>query len=141
MKAFFTVEATMLFPIILFVLSFLVYLGFYQYNRCIVEESMRYAAVRGKELSGATEEEYEDILSDLFVETLDKHYLIGCDGKIECERTGPLTNLVYVGDMPVLWLKIVDSGIGGAWQIKVKSEAKRWDPVSFIRLCNRMKGE
>lgn len=131
----------MLFPIILFALAFLVYLGFYQYNRCIAEESMRYAVVRGKELSGATEEEYENILSNLFAETLDKHYLIGCDGKAECKMNGSLTNLVYIGDMPVPWLKIGDSEIRGTWQIKVKTKSERWEPVSFIRICNRMKGE
>ena len=141
LKGLFTVEATMLFPIVLFVLSFLVYLGFYQYNRCIVEESLRYVMIREKELSRATEEEYEGVSKDLFVEILDKHYLIGCEGKTACKMDGLSMELVYDGTMPVPWLEIGDSAVNGMWQFTVKGEVEKWDPVSFIRLCNKVKGK
>lgn len=141
MKAFFTVEASMLFPIFLFLCVFLVYLGFYQYNRCILEQSMRYTLVRGKELSGAAEEEYEQIMGTLFTEVLEKQYLIGMDGGISCEVDSASMEISYIGTMPVPWLRITNNEINNDWRMSVCVRAEKWNPVNFIRICNKVKGE
>ncbi len=131
----------MIFPVFLFVCIFLVYMGFYQYDRCIVEQSLHYAMVRGKELSHASEEEYEDILQGLFEETLWKQYLINVSGEVSGKTQLGRTELIYNGEMPVPWIRITDSNIENKWEVEVSGETEPWKPVDFIRFYNRLKGE
>lgn len=131
----------MIFPVFLFVCIFLVYIGLYQYDRCVVEQSLRYAIVRGKELSHASEEEYEHILQEILERTLSEQYLIAVTGKTTSKTGYGVTELVYTGTMAVPWLGIVDNGIEDNWTVQVCGRAESWKPVSFIRICNRLKGE
>lgn len=45
-KAYFTVEAAVLYPIVLGVIVLMTYLLFFQYDRCLLEQDMGRAAVR-----------------------------------------------------------------------------------------------
>lgn len=131
----------MIFPIFLMVCIFLVYLGLYQYDRCITQQSLYYALVREKELSYATKNEYEEIINNIFNETLDKQYLIAVNGTAICKSDYGKLVLEYVGDMFTPWLDIPSGIKKEQWELQVRGEKQRWQPVAFIRFCNRLKGE
>ncbi len=130
----------MIFPLFLMMCIFLVYLGMYQYNRCVAQQSIYYTLVRGKELSHAAEEEYEKIVNNFCEEILSKQYLIITGETVVCQTDNGKLNLEYVGDMSVPWLDIASDISEEQWKVRIRGEGERWKPVAFIRFCNRLKG-
>ena len=61
-KAYFTVEAAVLYPIVLGVIVLMTYLLFFQYDRCLLEQDMGRAAVRSGSRWMQKKEELAQIL-------------------------------------------------------------------------------
>ena len=72
MNAYFTVEAAMVMPIVLWVVLFVIYLLFFQYNRCLTDQDVGVLVLRGsilqeespkeriKKIRGYAEQIYDD---------------------------------------------------------------------------------
>lgn len=52
-RGYFTVEAVMIMPIILGTIFLVIYMWFFQYNRCLMNQDIGILTVRGVELQGA----------------------------------------------------------------------------------------
>ena len=83
-KAYFTVEAAVLYPIVLGVIVLMTYLLFFQYDRCLLEQDMGRAAVRSGSRWMQKKEELNRQLQekDMFFDT--EKYIAGnrgTDGK------------------------------------------------------------
>lgn len=55
--AYFTVEAVLILPIVLGVILLIMYLWFFQYNRCLMEQDMGALALRGTAIQEADQKE------------------------------------------------------------------------------------
>lgn len=139
---YFTVEAVLIFPIILFVYSFLLYMGFFQYNRCLLEQDVLLAAIKSSRIlpydsveaarqAGAA---VEGLGRDKYIgwTAKDPRVLAG-QGKISIEVSGYM-DIPLFRNVPFLH--------DGRWELQKQAEIKAQEPVFFIRLCRRiLRGE
>lgn len=59
-NAYFTVEAAMVMPIVVFVIALLIYLGLFQYDRCLREQDMGMQTLRSTENQWSAEVIFEN---------------------------------------------------------------------------------
>ena len=58
-NAYMTLEASLVIPIVIGGIIFILFLGFYLYNVCVVKQGSYIAALRGSQLMDATSDEVE----------------------------------------------------------------------------------
>ncbi len=131
----------MVYPVFLFVCIFLVYLGLYQYDRCVIEQSLCYTLVRGREFAGASGEEREDLMLQMFEERLQEQGLLVTTGRAICEVGIAKQQMTYEGEVSAPLLGIVENSLQQRWQLECSGETGVWEPVAFIRLWDRLRGE
>lgn len=130
---YFTVEAALLLPFVIMVIVFMIFLSFYCYDRCILEQCAYAAALRGSSNRFAdTQEAYEEAFSSaeslvekkLFaVKNLKATvYVSGISVTVsyECEVNMP------VGD----WLRDI---LGDGLRIEVSKKVPRSKTVAILR--------
>lgn len=121
-KGYFTVEASMIIPLVVVLLGLIFYLTFYMYDRCVISQDAYIQAFRGTLYCG---KESEDIEHKIRSETHDlygKKY-VGVEhleSDLRVERNSVTVEAV---------------GIMAAthWKFTVQKEAERICPVDFIR--------
>jgi len=137
-EGYFTLEATLLFPIIIVVYLGVFYMGFYQYDRCIAEQNLRSVVLQG---SRSMEEmtcadigsRYEKLVKNsLAAATVEDVQVEMKQGRIEGKVKGVL-------DIPVLSLGIV--GKDGKWRFSVGTVSRKWEPAFWLRLQKRLSKE
>ncbi len=138
-NAYFTVEAAMVVTITVCVIVLLIYLVFYQYNRCLMEQDIGALALRGCTTLTDDKEELMLELKQQETKFNEKKYIMWKKGKAEIELKG---GTVQVSGSGIL--KIPFGNIGGnsqkRWGVSVEYENQRIDPVSSIRLYRRLTG-
>lgn len=135
MKGYFTVEATLLMPIVFYVYIFIIYMVFFQYNRCITEQDIYICALRGSRI---WEENNQDIYIKTVQETakLDGEKLIAMNspqysvfvgkGKVTVTAEGEL-DFPFAGFMNLVMSKM--------WLVSSQRECSSISPVRFIKNC------
>lgn len=137
MKAYFTVEAAFLFPMVAAVYVALFYMGFYQYDRCVAEQSLRLSLLQGSRAGGNTEQEISTAYS---ANSRDK-YIIAQVGDVELQvSSGKITGILE-GTMGLSGLSFTEYGRNGEWKFAVTGESREWDPVFWLRTWKRLKKE
>lgn len=139
---YFTVEAVLIFPVILFVYSFLLYMGFFQYNRCLLEQDVLLAAIKSSRiLPYDSAEAARQAVAAVERPGLDKYIgwtaetprVSAGQGKISIEAGGYM-DIPLFRNVPFLH--------GDRWELREQTEIKAQEPVFFIRLCRRiLRGE
>ncbi|MBD5461002.1 MAG: pilus assembly protein [Lachnospiraceae bacterium] len=134
MKGYFTLEAALLMPMVFAVYFFLFYMGFYQYDRCLAEQDLRLALLRGSrsmravgaEMLAETYEIYGDIGPDKYIAVSMQHPQIRIShGKITGSARGSM-------EIPVPGMPETE------WDIEVHGENTIMDPVFLLRLWDRI---
>lgn len=131
---YFTVEAALIFPMALLLTVMMIFLAFYSYDRCILEQSAYEAALRGtgnhiKSAQEAYEEAYRaaDTLVDGKLFAL---HDFSYDVSVSADFV--TVNYYCVGNMPLMgWLCEYVSGIDLTLDISAK--ARRCRPTRTIR--------
>ena len=138
-EAYLTVEVSLLMPVILGVILLVVYLLFFQYDRCLMEQSTGILAMRGCTLQIADKKELLVEIME-YSEQKDNRYLAWdmydaavClrGNRVRVEREGRL-KFPFRGLM--FW-----SGTG-EWGSSIVYENYRIRPVDFIRNCRKVMG-
>lgn len=134
MKGYFTLEAAFLMPMVFAVYFFLFYIGFYQYDRCLAEQDLRLALLRGSRSARAAG-------SEMLAETYEVYESLGRDKYIaadmECPQIriahGKITGLVR-GNLyiPIPGLPETE------WNIEAFGKRDIMDPVFLLRLWDRI---
>lgn len=135
-NGYFTVEASLIFPIVLLFTVMMIFLAFYSYDRCVLEQSAYEAALRGtgnhiKNAQEAYEEAYE--AAERLVE--EKLFAIH-DYKYDVSVSADFVAVNYhcVVNMPLMgWLCEYVSGID--LTLDISSEARRCRQTRTIRSC------
>lgn len=131
-NGYMTLEASLLMPLAVVVVIFLLHLCFYLYNQCILRQVAYTAALRGSLLKEAGNEEIEAYTTQQVSRLLEDRLLAVKEPKISVEVT--LTRVRVKVSMsihsPLLESFFPGSGI---WEFQDEAVAKRLDGVSFIR--------
>ena len=133
--AYFTVEAAVLYPIVLGVMLLMIYLLFYQYDRCLLEQDMGSAVVRGGSRWMQTKEELDRKLRE-------EDMFFGEEKYIAWESELPQwkleKNRITVEQAGRLKYPFVGMGITQKyWSAKASFQAERNSPVDYIRIRQR----
>jgi len=140
-NAYFTVEAAMVFPVVIGTVLFVIYLMLFQYNRCLMEQDLGAMALWGSSVEAAGTEELEEktweriggMYRDKYVAweitmldvSLQKNsFSVKGSGQI----TFPLPELNF-------W-----SG-ENTWYMEAEYHFPRLAPASFVRLCHKLQQE
>lgn len=131
-KAYMTIEATLIFPMILGGIIFTIYLGFYLYNACVINQISYIAALRGSQLTEGSSKEIRLYVEEQ-LQQLMKEKLLGkgeikqgvvvdfseIKVKVELKMTVPvMEEIPFVEQL---------------WKIKSEAKASRVNPVAIIR--------
>lgn len=124
-------EASMIIPLVIFLIAFLFYLSFFLYNRCVLSQDAYILAFRG---SVKCKEENGEI-----VKYLDKNSkkqfgikYMGLNGSDKIIEVNSKKIIVTAeGKMKVSFIK--DFNLSNTWSLKAVSEAERNCPVDNIR--------
>lgn len=138
-NAYFTVEAALVMPFVMGVVLLTIYLLFFQYDRCLMEQSAGVIALRGCTLQITDRERLvRQLLEDSRKE--DKAYIawrmedakISMIGnKVRVERSGAL-NFPFQG--------VLSWDGNDVWESEAAFENRRIRPVNFIRNCRKIMG-
>ena len=132
-EGYMTVEASVIMPIVLIVCCFIIYIGFYQYDRCVSEQDAYRAALRGANLYGADKEEKYRAVQKTLEELATNHYAAA-----RCSYKVSVKDKMYVKmegtiSIPLRGLaRMVGTGV---WDMEKEVESRMTDPVFFIRSC------
>lgn len=134
-KAYFTVEAAILYPVVLGVVLLMMYLLFFQYDRCLLEQDMGRAAVRS---GGRWMQKKEELNRQL----QEKELLFDTEKYIAWESELPAWKLErsqveveQTGRMPYPFSVVV--GVPQYWSVKASFRVNRDSPVDILRKYQR----
>lgn len=138
-NAYFTVEAALVFPIVLGVVLFTIYLLFFQYDRCLLEQSAGVLAMRGCTLQITDREELMWELQDQFREE-DRGFLAWAmeDAQISLKRN--CVTVKCAGELKFPFRQFVIGQEDSVWKCSAVRESHRMKPVYFIRNCRKIMG-
>lgn len=134
--AYMTVEATLIVPIVMYVCIFVIYAGFFQYDRCLMRQDAYRAALRGSSIYRANNQEVynetfavaENMVADKYIATKSS-YEIAVQGSVSVVMKGCV-------NMPFRGLATL---VGNSeWQIEETMSSKCINPVFFIRSCRQL---
>lgn len=132
-KAYFTVEAAMVFPIVLWIILFVMRMMLFYYDRCLMEQDVASLFVKGMTLQVEDMKDLEDILSKEMAKqsekrfvawTLSEKYIVIQKGVVKANCEGKLN-------------------MGGreSWAAQVDYEGRRMQPTLFLRALRRLAQE
>lgn len=139
-NAYLTVEAALLFPFVMGVILFVIYLFFFQYNRCLMEQSAAVMGLRGctlqisdpKELAARITVQYRNEFPPFIAWEMQEE---------EIQIKGNTVSVICKGNQ-VFPFKGFDFWGGGAgWNSEVCYKNNRISPVTFIRNYRKMGGK
>ncbi len=137
--AYFTVEAVLIFPLALYICIFILYSGFYIYDRCVAEQDAYRAALRGSSLYREDMQAVYNAAEDTLREHMEGKYAVA-DYDFSVRAQGGVS-IVMEGDvnMPFQGLRLLPET--GAWHIRVEAESRCINPVFLIRMYRQLKQE
>lgn len=132
-----TVEATLILPMVLYVCISIVYIGFFQYDRCVMKQDAYRAALAG---SSIYRENGQEVYNASFVMLenigVQKYIATDCSQKITVQGRVNVS-MKGVVKVPFQGIKSL-TGVSG-WEIKERAQSKCLNPVIFIRMCRQIK--
>lgn len=131
---YFTVEASLLMGIVVTILVFVIYLGFFQYDRCVLAQDTYLLCFRTSLLrEGGDTEKLKEMAPRQYGS---KYFFTGSiktdadvrGGKVICRTSAVFHNRIFQDALP-----------GGSWNISAASSAAETDPALHIRRHRRLR--
>lgn len=140
LNAYLTVEAALVFPIVLAVQLLTVYLFIFQYDRCLQNQDLGRLAVLGSSTQGKDKDELAKYLRSYSTAMNREKYVAWEVETLELELA---QNTVCAKGQGRLLLTAPAWGIGGqkgGWTAKAEYELQRRQPVLIIRQYKKLQG-
>ena len=138
-KAYMTVEASLVMPMILGGIIFTIYLGIYLYNVCFIKQAAYIAALRGSCLLNSSSQEIENHTRQQLEKLFSGQILAG--GKV---RSNVRVSMGKVKVQVSMDMKMPFAGFispaAKLWQVKSEAETNRGNPVDVIRNVRKING-
>ncbi len=132
MKAYFTVEAACIIPAVLGIYVFLIYIMFYQYDRCVLEQDVALLVLKEQwSFDDGTEAEVGQLqaLNRYPAFSLQDDELIKEKGKIRARAKG-IVNMPFYSMIPGVHEK--------RWQLEATFSCPEMHAVEWIRLSRKI---
>lgn len=135
LKGSYTVEASLLFPFILSVIVFIMYMSFFLHDRCVMNQSAYQAALRASRVKTG-DNKVMSTAERAAGELMEKTVLATSGVTHSIDVSGSEIKVRYEGTLRIpagtLFMNIYGSdGI----KVEGSGTAKRKDPIRFIRQC------
>lgn len=131
-NAYFTVEASMLMPLILGGIIFVIYLGIYLYNVSTLKQASYIAALRGSQLNGVSGEQIKHYTEQQLNKLLEDQVLAKERLKMQVLVTSSKVKVNISTKITMPFAGFISKTIG-FWEIENEAEADRLNPVDIIR--------
>lgn len=139
LKGYFTVEATLVMPIVVCIMALLCYLGFFMYNRCLLEQDAYRIGLRGSISTGLTNKETADYISEQGKDILSNYYAVSVlDKNIKVSMLEISVGLQGEMQVPFAFVSWEDKKLCREWEMQAVKELDRTQPVDFIRACRKV---
>lgn len=131
-KAYLTVEAAMVIPLIISLIVFLIYMMFYQYNRCLLEQDMGVLAIRSVALQKKEKSVVATSLQEEAAKLDGGKYLLWDMGELDISMEGYTIRIARIGGL------VLSSG--DYWSTQAAYESMQLNPVFLIRSFRKLTG-
>lgn len=138
-NGYFTVEAALVLPIVISVFVLLIYLIFFQYNRCLLEQDAGALALKGC----TVQEEEKDLLMQKLRQyesgiNLNK-YMMWNQESMDIVLKQDKVKVTGNGELKFPFYNLYQR-VDDIWHTSVSFENHRVDPVGFIRMYRKITG-
>lgn len=140
LNGYMTLEAALIMPMAWFVLFFMIFAGFFQYDRCVAEQDSKIILLRASEMRG--KEEAKVIRTVMGSgELAGEKKLLFSDGVTKRLQTKGDSIYMEISGRVNTILKGFEQGENlGVFSYGADYVVKKYDPVHFIRTCRRIEG-
>lgn len=122
MKGYFTVEAACVLPMVLGLYVFIIYVMFYQYDRCLAEQDVVISAIEG--IEGVSEHS--------------EGYLAWEWEERRMQIQNGETKVYLCGKIQVPFAELIRWVGGSEWKVETSFTRKDVDPVVWIRMFKKI---
>lgn len=137
--AYLTVEASLVLPIVIMVILLIIYLLFFQYDRCLMEQNTGILALRGCTDQFA---EGKELVAKLVIQSQksDNRYLAWNMEDAQITLKGNSVSVKRSGTLIFPFQRLMFWNGDGNWTSECTYENKRVWPVQFVRNCRKIMG-
>ena len=138
---YFSVEAALVFPMVMGTVLLLIYMAFYQYDRCMLEFDVALIALRG---CSCDEEETGLVLDEMeraAVELSGEKYIIWEAENINIEVKGNRVRASGGGKLRFPFGFLLLKEANGVWKAEADYENRHLNPVALVRWYKKIGGE
>lgn len=140
LPGYFSIEATLVLGLVFYTFCFLIFIGFYQYNRCVLEQNAYRIALRASAFYRDDNAEVLQVAERTGNKLCDNRYImLTCNHKEEVGSTVKVTLSGRMNTPSVLDSRIPQMEERCFLQIERKSACI--NPVVFIRACKQLEKE
>ena len=137
-NAYFSLEACLILPLVFYMLLFLIYAGFYQYDRCLLRQDTYRLLIRGSQVSFAGNEEVLKKLKEEDTNWCYDKYALCSLGNRELEVKHGSIRITQKAVVKVPFL-VLGEWLGKAeWEFSIDAEGGRRRPTQVIRNCRKL---
>ena len=131
-----TVEATLIMPIVLYLCIFVVYSGFFLYDKCVMKQDAFRAVLKGSSIYGQDNTEaYNAAWEQMNTLTAQKYIATDCQYEVKVQNKVSVSINGYI-EMP-FWSLANLTGSSG-WEISETVESRCINPTLFVRMCRQL---
>lgn len=140
-NAYFTVEAALVLPIVIGVILFVIYTMLFQYDRCLLEQDIGAIALWGSLVEASDTAELERRAQERMAGLYKEKYMAWRITRLEASLNRNRFSVEGVGQLTFpapgwnFWNR------DNVWETKADYGYSRISPVTFIRLCRRIREE
>lgn len=138
-NAYFTVEAALVVPMVLAVILFLIYMMFYQYDRCLMEQDMGMLLVKGSAYDGKNGEDRVQYTVRSMEEKGNDAYLMWNSGVMDVRQERGTLKLIWAGQLFFPFADWQIDGTDGIWAAEAEYKSSLLSPAFLIRSCRKVK--
>lgn len=138
LNGYMTVEAAMIMPIVWFVIFFVLFLGFFLYDRCIAEQDCKIILLQTSAMEEKNEAEIMRKIRERANLADKKKLLFTNSAEKELDVTDQKAKIKIKGVVPTVLHGLLKDDSYQAFAYSAEYETDRYDPVHFIRSCRRL---
>ena len=138
-KAYMTIEASLIIPVIVGGIIFVLYLGIFLYNSGTIKQTAYIAALRGSQMKNMSQKEMETYVEKQIDELLFQQILAREDMKKEIDISMGKVTVKIGTDVKMPFANLLSAKID-FWKINGEGYANRVDPIEIIRGVRKING-
>lgn len=137
-NAYFSLEACLILPLVFYVLIFLIYVGFYQYNQCLLHQDIYRFLIRGNQVRFMDNYGVAEKLKEEEATWYYEKYMLCSWGSKTIEVEHGSIRLAQAGVLRVPFSVLTEWTGKPEWKFSVDAKGCRVRPTETIRNCRRL---